>query len=130
MITVAQKVEEIVLNSPYLREGMSENLINLSALARKIKPVIETSLYKKVTEGAVLIALQRYSKTMKPYSQVNPSKYLANLSLRAGLFELTVTNSVLLSKKLFEFSKYTQTRKGVILIITKEKYKTTIISYD
>ena len=119
MITVAQKVEEIVLNSPYLREGMSENLINLSALARKIKPVIETSLYKKVTEGAVLIALQRYSKTMKPYSQVNPSKYLANLSLRAGLFELTVTNSVLLSKKLFEFSKYTQTRKGVLFIFTQ-----------
>ncbi len=40
-------------------------------------------LVKDVSESAVFIALQRYAVTLKPYYQVNPSDYLANLGLQS-----------------------------------------------
>ena len=90
MISISQSVEELVNQSPYMREALTEKLINLSSLARKIQPQIQNELRKSITQGSVVIALQRYVSQMKPYYQVNPADYLANLGLRSDLFEMTV----------------------------------------
>ena len=100
MISISQSVEEIVNQSPYMREALTEKLINLSSLARKIQPQIQNELRKSITQGSVVIALQRYVSQMKPYYQVNPADYLANLGLRSDLFEMTVKNSSELLTKL------------------------------
>jgi len=42
MSSISKITEDIVNRSPFLREAMTENLINISSLARKIKPEIET----------------------------------------------------------------------------------------
>src|SRR5665213_206896 len=126
MITIPEKVEELVNQSPYLREAMSDKLINLSALARQLKPQIEKELVKDVTESAVFIALQRYAASLKPYYQVNPADYLANLGLRTGLFELTVTNSPTLLGKLSRLAKAIEDKHAALFIFTQGQYETTI----
>ena len=128
MITTAQKVEELVNKSPYIREAISDDLINLSALARKLKPKIEDELLKDVSEGAVFIALQRYASKLKPYYQVNPAEYLANLSLRSELFELTVKNSPTLLDKLTKLSKSIEEKHASLFVFTQGQYETTIIT--
>lgn len=128
MITVAQKVEELVNQSPYLREAMTDKLINLSSLARQLKPQIEKDLLKDVTEGAIFVALQRYSSTMKPYYQVNPADYLANLGLRSDLFELTVKNSSRLLEKLSQLAKEVEDQRASTFIFTQGQYETTVIT--
>lgn len=128
MITIPEKVEEIVNNSPYLREAMSSGLINYSALARQIQPQIAKELMKEVTFSSVLIALQRYGSTMKPYYQVNPADYLANLTLRSDLFEITVRNSTLLLAKLTQLSQQIQVLPTNLFIFTQGQYETTIIT--
>jgi FixJ family two-component response regulator len=40
---------------------LAEGLINISSLARKIKPEIEDFLQKPVQNGAVVMALKRYT---------------------------------------------------------------------
>jgi len=128
MITTAQKVEELVNQSPYMREAITDDLINLSALARKLKPQIEDELLKDVSEGAVFIALQRYASKLKPYYQVNPADYLANLSLRSELFELTVKNSPTLLDKLTKLSKSIEDKHAPLFVFTQGQYETTIIT--
>jgi hypothetical protein len=108
MITIPEKVEELVNQSPYLREAMSDKLVNLSALARQLKPQIERGLMKDVTESAVFIALQRYAATMQPYYTANPGEFLINMGLRSDLFELTVKNSSALLDKLSRLAKRLQ----------------------
>ena len=128
MITIPEKVEELVNQSPYLREAITDKLINLSALARQLQPKIEADLMKEASESAVFIALQRYAATMKPYYQVNPADYLANLALRSDLFELTVKNSPLLLAKLSKLAKTIQDEHTSLFIFTQGQYETTIIT--
>lgn len=128
MITIPEKVEELVNQSPYLREALSNKLVNLSALARQLQPQIEKQLMKEVTEGAVFIALQRYAHGLKPFYAVNPADYLANLSLRTELFELTVKNSPKLLPKLAKLAQTIQDQHTALFIFTQGQYETTIIT--
>lgn len=128
MITIPEKVEAIVNQSPYLREAITDKLINLSALARQIKPQIEKELMKDVTESAVFIALQRYAQELKPYYQVNPAQYLANLTLRSDLFELTIKNSPELLTKLSKLAKKFVDQHTALFVFTQGQYETTIIT--
>ncbi len=128
MITVSQKVEELVNRSPYLREAMSSKLINLSELARQLKPEVESALIKDVSDGAIFMALQRYASSLKPYYAVNPAQFLSNLGLRSDLFELTVRNSPGLLKKLSQLSNKIQDRTTALFVFTQGVYETTIIT--
>ena len=74
MISITQKVEELINQSPYIREALSDKLINISSLARKIQPQIEKELKKPITKGAVVIALHRYVSHMKLYYQSKRSR--------------------------------------------------------
>lgn len=61
MLSIGKITEEIIGRSPFLREAMTDDLINISSLARKIKPEIEEALGKEVKEGAIVMAIKRMS---------------------------------------------------------------------
>ncbi len=128
MISIPEKVEVIVNESPYLREALSDDIINLSALARKIAPGISKELMKPVSNEAVFMALQRYQKSLKPYYTVNPAEYLANMGLRSDLIELTVKNSPSLLKKLATFASRVSEKQATMFVFTQGMYETTIIT--
>lgn len=128
MISIAQKVEDVVNESPYLREAISLGIINLSALARQIQPTIEAELLKPATSEAIFMALQRYQKSIKPYYTVNPAHYLANMGLKSDLFELTVKNSPSLLEKLAIFAKSSAQNQANLFVFTQGLYETTIIT--
>lgn len=64
MITVPEATEKIVKRSRYLSEAMSKDLINLSSLARYIKPEIEEMLIKDVSSSSIMMALKRIQKKL------------------------------------------------------------------
>ena len=51
MIPLSKQIEEIVDNTPFVRESLSEGLINISALARKIRPQLESNSNKTIKES-------------------------------------------------------------------------------
>ncbi len=128
MISIPQKIEEIINQSPYLREALTDDIINLSALSRQLKPRIENELIKNVTNEAVFMALQRYQKSIKPYYTVNPADYLANLGLRSDLFELTVKNSPTLLAKLSKLAQRIVDEHTAVFVFTQGLNETTLIT--
>jgi hypothetical protein len=66
MMSIATKVEQIVTESPFLTEGMALGLINLSELARQLKPQLESDLWKPVGQAAVVMALRRVGERLPP----------------------------------------------------------------
>jgi hypothetical protein len=64
MHSIANKVEQIVSESPFLTEGMALGLINLSELARQLRPQLESDLWKPVGQAAVVMALRRLSERL------------------------------------------------------------------
>ena len=72
MLSIATKVEQIVSESAFLTEGMSLGLINLSELARQLRPQLESDLWKPVGQAAVVMALRRLSERLPQQDQAQP----------------------------------------------------------
>ena len=59
MKSVSSVVEELIKQKPYIEEALSQDLINISSLARVLQGEIEATLKKEVREGAIIMAIKR-----------------------------------------------------------------------
>src|SRR5579885_828585 len=99
MITVPEATKKIVERSRYLSEAMSKGLINLSSLARYIRPEIEDMLMKDVSEASIIMALKRLEPYFKPkFKHTDIFKTPPEMIVRSNLVELTLNNSETLSQ--------------------------------
>lgn len=93
MLTIRDQIEICVNASPYLRDAIANDLVNMSSLARQLQPQLTIDLRKPVTVPAVVMALKRFAEEIDVGAEHVASEQLSNLSLRADLVQLTVTNS-------------------------------------
>jgi hypothetical protein len=102
MITTSQIVSEIISDKPFLSENLKDGIVNLSSLARQLKPQIEKRLMKKVEAGAIIMALKRYSHHSDIKTEVllrNALLKLGDIIIRSNLSDFTYANSETLLKK-------------------------------
>ena len=116
MITIAEVAEEMIRKSPFLEEALSDGLINVSSLARMIKPDIEKKLQKPIKEGAIVMAINRLS----PSSQLKVKKSvnvvlqgMGDFTVRSNLSTYTFTNSPDLFVKQAKLLKMASERKDI-----------------
>lgn len=127
MISIADALEEIIQNYPFIEEGLSHGLINYSAFAREIKPQIEKRLYKSVKEGAIVMALKRISEGLSKKSARIESIDLADFTVRSNLCEITFQNSDTLPEKTRQLFDTISGRKDVICTLSEGVRETTFI---
>jgi hypothetical protein len=94
--------EDHINRSPFLREAIAEDLINISALARKIKPDIEALMKKPVKDGALIMAIKRM--TPGSYDKITDSipkmmLEIGDFVVRSGLDNYTLSNSETIKSK-------------------------------
>lgn len=91
MITVPEATKKIVKRSRYLSEALSKDIINLSSLARYLKPELEGMLVKNVSQGSIVMALKRLQKDFKPkYSSGSIFKSPPEMTIRSKMFLVTI----------------------------------------
>ena len=95
MITVAEELRRIVSTSPFLEEGLSRGVLNLSALARELRRQLEATLYKEVSESAILMAIKRLSTRLDERTRESERHLQASgdLTVRSNLSEFTFLRS-------------------------------------
>ena len=129
MRTVADIAADIVRKTPFLEEGLAKGLMNLSALARHIKPEITKRLYNEPSDASIIMALSRLRPHLTKLSKAADLKTLRNLTVRTGLIEYTFhprTSLLVLQQKLFTevesdkelFTSLTQGATEVTLIVS------------
>ncbi|EKE13737.1 MAG: hypothetical protein ACD_12C00848G0006 [uncultured bacterium] len=129
MITIPEIVRKIINRTPFLAESLNEGIINLSALARIIKPEIETELYKKIKNGAIIMALKRLSNQQS--IKVDITKVFKNspdIIVRSNLIEFTLINSQSLIVKHKALLETVNSHKEYFGTITEGVFETTIIT--
>jgi aspartokinase len=103
MFTVSDIVETLVARQPFIEEGLSRELINLSSLARQLKPQIEKKLYKKVQLGSIVMALKRLSERTQQADKTSELNQvlsmLGDMTVRSNIVEYTFENSSTLAEK-------------------------------
>ena len=97
MKTVSSCVEAIVLEQPFLEEGISKEIINYSALANVLQEEVSKQLGRPVKTGAIMMALRRYKDKLtvsKPYHGLRTLlEQLGDITLRSNLSDFTFKNS-------------------------------------
>lgn len=130
MISIAEAVKETLQRSFFIEEALTLGIINLSSLARFLKPDIEEILKKKVETGAIVMALKRHSLEIAG-SDRTIHKWIGrcpDLLVRSNLIELTYANSDSLLGAEKRFLSEVEERKGDFFTFTRGLYETTIIA--
>lgn len=128
MVTIPQAVEQIVRQTPFIEEGLSQEIINYSALARLIKPQIEEMLFKDIQVGAIMMALRRLSKRKIETSKITSLlKRNVETIIRSHLIEYTYVNSSTLIIKLQKLLSKMSNQTGYFFTSTQGVFETDII---
>jgi len=133
MITIAETVQTIIARSPFLEEALSDNLLNISSLARKILPDVEKRLKRPVKEGAIIMAINRLN--LNYYDKINLGlkdfvKNLGDFIVRSDLMDFTYRNSESLRKKQSLLLQQLQSLNHIFYTFSQGINETTIIISD
>ena len=128
---ISKAVDEIISQSPFLEEALSENLINISSLARKIRPDVEQMTRKKVQESAIVMAISRrpadygfrISKGIRAFLDE-----LGDIIVRSGLSDHTFENSPSISACRRLLMEEVSRGKEAFYTFSQGIYETTLIS--
>jgi len=82
MRTIQEAVTAIINKTPFIEEALYDKLINVSSLARIIKPEVETMLKKEIKDGAIMMAINRLS----PSSVLKTRRNIKKIALSSGDF--------------------------------------------
>ena len=82
MRTIQEAVTAIINKTPFIEEALYDKLINVSSLARIIKPEVEAMLKKEIKDGAIMMAINRLS----PSSVLKTRKNIKKIALSSGDF--------------------------------------------
>lgn len=130
MITIPETVESIIIKSPFLTESLSQGIINISALARKIKPQVENEVMKEIQVGAIVMALNRLSQRVQVKTTEGKKLFGSALDLmvRSNLIEITFVNSEFLLQNQRLLLERLDDRRNYFLTFTQGIFETTIIA--
>lgn len=87
MIAISKSVSTIVQRSPFLREALVNDLINLSGLARQLQPEVEAKFLKPASIGSIVMALQRLKSKLETTTIAKglQQSMTADISVRSNL---------------------------------------------
>jgi len=133
MITVSEIVGELIHRSPFISEALSEGLINVSSLARKLQPDVESSLKKDIKLGAIVMAINRLNpgdvffveKDLKAFF-----RKLGDITVRSNLLDYTFDNSESLITNQAELLSYISQKRQIFYTVSRGMFETTIIISD
>jgi len=130
MLTIAQIVEKEIRQRPFLEEVMTEGLVNLSALARLIRPEIERTLGREIKEGAILMALKRYNSPFSPFLNVklmNSLNKIGEITVRSQLSDFTYKNSDRIVEKQKSLLLLIEDKRECFYTFSQGIYETTMV---
>lgn len=130
MQTIPNAVEEVIKKKPFLEGALVEGLVNLSALARQIKPDIEKRVGKEVNDSAVIMALNRLVPRLELMSQMKFKKVVQNIGdiiVRSNLADYAFANSPTLYERQAELLKSVSSMKDLFCTFSQGIYETTLV---
>jgi len=130
MITVSSLIENLIKQKPFIEQALADGLLNLSAFSRQVKPEIERSLKKPVSEAAILMALKRLTANVEVTVSrkiEKAAKGFGDIIVRSKLTDFTFKNSDSLIEKQVNLIKQLTPEKEAFYTISRGVFETTIV---
>ena len=130
MISIPSAVESVIKKRPFLESALVDGLINLSALARQLKPEIEKIVGKAVNDSAVIMALNRMIPRLGAVNAEKAQMIVENIgdiTVRSNLANFTFRNSPTLHKMEALLLDKVNERNNIFCTFSQGISETTII---
>jgi len=131
MIKVSEAPETIVEGNSAIAFGMHHRLLNLTKLARFLRPSVEAQTRKGVSDAAVLMSL---SRLQRKWSRSRPQKtdalVLDKVSIVSGLCSVTLAKTHTTHRELNRVFAAVQERNGFITITEGLREITVIVEEE
>ena len=130
MLTNHKAVKEVKKKKPFLEREIIKGLINLSALAMKIKQEIKKKVGKEVNDSAVIMALNRLVPRLELMSAMKFKKVVENIGdiiVRSNLADYAFLNSPTLYEKQAILLDRVRSMKDVFCTFSQGIYETTLV---
>lgn len=128
MVNISHVVKNNIEQHPMLYEVISYNLINYANLAEYLKPLIEKELGYVVKESAIVMALRRYSESIRKKDKITvPFTFNTELIMKTGIIDITIIKTPTFTNKLKKIFDLVNYSKGEILNIIHGDYEITIV---
>lgn len=130
MITISQLLETLIKQKPFVESALVEGLVNISALARQLKPEVEKTLKKEVTEASIIMALKRFVEHMdvSMHRKIEKAtKGFGDIIVRSNLSDFTYKHSDTLIECQSKLIKKLTAEKDVFYTISSGVFETTIV---
>jgi aspartokinase len=131
MMKISDALETIVEGNPALAFGLHHRLLNLTKLARFLRPSVEAQTRKGVSDSAVLMSL---SRLQRKWSRSRPQKtdalVLDKVSIVSGLCSVTLAKTHTTHRELNRVFAAVQERNGFITITEGLREITVIVEEE
>lgn len=131
MKKISEAVETLIEGHQGLRFGFHHRLLNLSQLARFLRPSIEAQTHKEVTESAVLMNLSRLSRRAAPTPGSHEEELvLDKVSVQSGLCSATFLKTPESHRQLNRVFQRIRSRNGFITVTEGIREITVIVEAE
>jgi hypothetical protein len=130
MITISEILENIIKQKPFIEQALTDGLLNLSAFSRQVKPEIEKTLKKPVTEAAILMALKRLAPLLEVsiHKKIEKAtKGFGDIIVRSNLSDFTYKNSEALFETQGKLILLLRNENEIFYTISRGVFETTIV---
>lgn len=128
MLTVPEVTTTIIKRSRYLSEALEKDIINVSSLARYMKPEIEQVLLKEISEASIVMAIKRIKDQLprQPrYKQIFISQ--PEMIMRSNLNLISVLNSETLYQACSKFFNSYPIQRRQFFALTEGFSETSVV---
>lgn len=138
MKTVSSHVKDLLKSKPVLEEVIRDDLANLSAVARHLKPAIELRTGEIVSEASIIMALHRVQEDLQNNNNSSPNALLSaikNLTMQSDIivYNFSKMPSAETIRKLDEAGELLTATKGLwnhALILKRQGESAVDVSKD
>ena len=130
MRTIQEAVTAIINKTPFIEEALYDKLINVSSLARIIKPEVENMLKKEIKDGAIMMAINRLSPSSVLKTRRNIKKIAlssGDFIMRSDLCDYTFKNTPTLVKRISKLLNEIGQDNDNFLTISQGVFETNIV---
>ena len=116
MNKISDAIKAIYAKQPLLAFGLHNRILNLSALAKLLRPLIEARVKKPVKDSAILMSLSRLQKRNVKKSNFQKPQVI-NITIHSNLCSVSFFSNKPLFDKINQLYNQVKDRNGYISII-------------
>lgn len=128
MLTVTDSTRATLLDDDIALQAIQSGVLNFSAYAEKILPIIEERTFKAVKKGTVVVALIRISNEMKSVAQLRPAITLDGLNIKSPLCGITFSKTQSSRSKLLTLYQDISMDENAFFTVTQSMSEITIVA--